>query len=142
MSKYGGARSRNPVPKAAEEVCKSGFAEGAEREAGEGNSELDAGDNAVKIGDKCFDDAGAHVAFCNELADSGQPHGDQGEFGGGEESVEDNEEEYADQTNDEHALGMLLCRIVAGGRGLFAYRRLNRYAVDRPRLRFFPVGPE
>jgi len=27
--------SRNPVPKAAEEVCKSGFAEGAEREAGE-----------------------------------------------------------------------------------------------------------
>jgi len=36
------------------------------------------------------------------------------------ESVEDNQEEYADQANDEHALGILLCRIVAGGRGLFA----------------------
>jgi len=106
-------RSRNPRAKAAEEVCKSGFAEGAEREAGEGNSKLDAGDNAVKIGDECFDDPGADVAFCNELADSGQPHGDQGEFGGGEESVEDNQEEYADQGERRHALGILLCRIVS-----------------------------
>ena len=108
------------MPQGAEEVCEGSFAEGAEREAGEGNSKLYAGDNAVKIGDECFDNFGADVAFGNKLTDPREPDCYQGEFRGGEKPVEDNEKEYADQANDEHALGMLLCRIVAGGRGLFA----------------------
>ena len=145
MSKYGGACSRNSVPQRAEEVCESGFAEGAEREAGEGNPKLHAGDNAVKIGDECFDDPGANVAFCDELADSGQPHSNEREFGCGEESVENNEEEYADQANDEHTVGMLLCCIVSGGRTwLTSYERMflhstnpNLHAEESPGLRFF-----
>jgi hypothetical protein len=116
VSEYGGTCSGNSRPKRTEEVGEGGFAERAESKAGEGNSKLDTRDDVMQIGDKSFDDLGADVAFCNELADSGESHGDKAEFGGGEETVEDHEEKYADQANDEHAVGRLLCCIVAGGR--------------------------
>src|SRR6202030_1478757 len=103
VSDHGGARSGNSVPQRAEKVCQSGFAEGAESEAGEGNSELHAGHDVVQVGDQGLDDLGADIALANKLADPGDAHGDEGELGGGEESVEDDEEQYADQANDEHA---------------------------------------
>jgi len=99
----------------------------------------------VQIGDESFDDSGADVAFGNKLTDPREPDGDQGEFRGGEKPVEDNEEDYADQTNDEPAVGILLCYIVAGGRtwltfyeGCFFTRRdLNLQVEESPALRFF-----
>ena len=68
----------------------------------------------MQISDESFDDFGADVAFCNQLADAGKADGDQGEFRGGEKSVKDDQEKYADQANDEHAVGRLLGCIVAG----------------------------
>jgi hypothetical protein len=70
----------------------------------------------VQISDQSFDDFGADVAFSNQLADSGEADGDEGEFRGGEKSVEDDQEKNADQANDEHAVGGLLGCIVAGAR--------------------------
>ena len=46
----------------------------------------------MQISDESFDDFGADIAFCNELADSGEADGDEGEFRGGEKSVKDDQE--------------------------------------------------
>jgi hypothetical protein len=54
---------------------------------------LYAGDYAAEIGEENFYDAGARVAGADLLADAGDAHGDEGDFGGGEEGVHADEGE-------------------------------------------------
>jgi hypothetical protein len=91
-----------------EKFGKSGFAERAECEAGERDSELDARHDAMKISDQAFDDFGSSVSLCDELTETGQAHGDQREFGSREKSVEQDEKKHANQANDKHSVRMLL----------------------------------
>ena len=91
-----------------EKFGKSGFAERAEGEAGERDSELHARHDAMKISDQTFDDFGSRISLCDELTDTGQAHGDQREFGSREKSVEQDENKHANQANDKHSVWMLL----------------------------------
>jgi hypothetical protein len=91
-----------------EKIGKSGFAERAESQAGERDSELYARHDAMKISDEAFDDFGSSISLCDELADTGQAHGDQREFRSREKSVEQDEDKHANQANDKHSVRMLL----------------------------------
>jgi hypothetical protein len=91
-----------------EKFGKSGFAERAECETGERDSELDARHDAMKIRDETFDDFGSGIPFCDKLTDAGQTHGNQREFGSREKSVEQDENKHANQANDKHSVWMLL----------------------------------
>src|SRR5438477_4277489 len=113
VSQDGGTSSLDTRPKRSKEICESGFAEGAKSEAGESDAKLDAGNDAMQVGDEARDDFCARIAFGNKLTNARQAHRDQGEFRSGKESVENNQNNHADEANDKHAAGMLLSCIVS-----------------------------
>lgn len=102
------------------EFGERGFAESAEGQAGEGDAELDSGDDAMEIAEKAFDDAGLGIAFGDELAHARHAHGDERELRGGEEAVENHEQHDSDQAEQKHGVAGSLVGIVAGGKRAWA----------------------
>ena len=88
-----------------EQSGQRGLADPAEREAGEGDSELAGGDVAVEVADAVVDVARAGRPLGEELLDARAPHGDERELGRDEEAVEQYEEEDGEQAaaNFEHS---------------------------------------
>jgi len=90
---------------ALDEAGEGGFAECTDAQAGEGDADLNTGDDAMEVSQKLLDNLGLAIAFGDELAHARLADGDKREFGGGEEAVEDYQEDYADETYQEHPAG-------------------------------------
>jgi hypothetical protein len=87
---------------ALEEIGESGLAEGADRQAGQRDADLDTGNDAVEIRKKLLDYFGLSAALGDQLANAREAHGYKRELDGGEETVERHQNEYADQPDQEH----------------------------------------
>src|SRR5882762_5694914 len=122
VGQNGGAGSLNSGPERAKEICQSGFTESAESETGEGDSQLDAGDYAVQVGDKVGYDFCADVTGGDQLANAREAHRDERKFRRGKKAVERNEKEHAKEANYEHTVRIPLCSIVSAEASQLAAR--------------------
>src|SRR5260370_39275418 len=88
--------------KALEEFRESGLPEGADGQAGQSNSNLDAGNDAMDIGKELLDDLGLRAALGDQLADARAAHRDQRQFDRGKETVHGHQYENSDDHDQEH----------------------------------------
>ena len=86
--------AREALDEGADDGGQSDFAEISERQTGDGDADLNAGNHAAEVADEMLDDFRARVALLDELANAREPDGDQRKFGGREKGV------HADQEND------------------------------------------
>ena len=89
---------------ALEEFCESGLAQGADGKAGQRDADLDAGNDAVKIGEELLDDLGLSASLGHQLANTRKAYGDQRELDGGEEAVQGHQHENSDDPDEEHSV--------------------------------------
>ena len=89
-----------PVP---EEAGDDGFADPAEGEAAEGDSELDGGEEVVEVLLEAADGACSEDVLSDELLDAGFADADQGKLGGDEEAVGEDEQGHRDGAKEEQA---------------------------------------
>src|SRR5260370_29193390 len=88
--------------KALEEFRESGLPEGADGQAGQRNSNLDAGNDAMDIGKELLDDLGLRAALGDQLADAREAHRDKREFDSGKETVQGHQYENSDDPDQKH----------------------------------------
>jgi hypothetical protein len=91
--------------KRAYQLGDHGFADPAEREADDGDTELHAVDDFVEMLVEPLDDAGAGAAGFDELLNAGIANADQGELCGGEERIrchQEKDQEHAEQHEGDH----------------------------------------
>jgi len=98
----------------AEEFGQGDFTYVAESQAGEGDAYLHAGNYPAKVGGELLDHAGAGVSAFRKLPDARLANGDERKFGGGEETVDGDQEEDGEQPKANHS-GLILARRGAGG---------------------------
>ena len=89
MSEDRRAAAGEPIEHRPQQFGQRGFAKRAEAQTGERDADLHAGDDAIELAEKFLNDSGAGVAELDELADARDAHGHEGEFRGGEETVDD-----------------------------------------------------
>ena len=87
------------------EAIDEGFAEAAEGDTGEGDAELGGGEVAVEVLDLIAGADGAGFAFGDGGFELGAAYFDDGELGGDEEGVEEDEEKYGDGAPSEFGAG-------------------------------------
>src|SRR5713101_6416182 len=99
------------------EFGEGGFAERAESQAGEGDTELHARDDAVEIAEERFHDFCLGVALDDQLADAREADSDKRKFNGGEKAVQHHEHEHCNQAKQKHAVRESPSGSVAAERG-------------------------
>src|SRR6266446_5851001 len=97
-----GARVSRGRQQGANHSRKSRFTEGTESEAGQRNAELHAGNDAMEVPEEDLNDAGANVAFADELTHAREAHSDQRELRRRKEAIERDERENANEAYGEH----------------------------------------
>ena len=88
------AAAGQPIEHRPQQFGQRGFAEGAEAQAGQRDSDLYAGDDAIELAEEFLNDFGAGVAEFDELAHARDAHGHEGKFRGGEETVDDRQRQH------------------------------------------------
>lgn len=88
-----------------DEAVDEGFAKAAEGDTGEGDAELGGGEVAVKVLDLIAGADGAGFAFGDSGLELGAADFDDGELGGDEESVQEDEEENGEGAPSEFGAG-------------------------------------
>src|SRR5690606_13107294 len=73
------------------------LADAAQKEGGDGNSNLGCGDVAIEIANRVLHGFGRARAFGGELVDAGFTNGDEREFGRDEKTVQKYQGEYYQQ---------------------------------------------
>lgn len=105
-----GFGARNPLQAAEEKLREGTLSDDAEGQAGDGDSDLNAGEDAVKIAQKFLDNRGASIALLDELLDAGNPNSNQSKLGSNEEGVEASEKEDAEKAEQKHGGWILAAR--------------------------------
>ena len=97
-----------------QEFGQGNFTDVAQGQAGQSDADLHAGNDAAEVSGEEFDDACAGITALRELADARLANGDEREFGGGEETVDGDQEKDGEQPKANHS-GLILARRGAGG---------------------------
>jgi hypothetical protein len=63
---------------------------------------LYSGNDGAEIGEQCFDNFRAGVACFDQLADAGEPDGDERKFGGSEKGVYADQEKHGEEVEGDH----------------------------------------
>lgn len=114
----------------ADDVRERDFADIAQEQADNCDADLNAGDDAIEIGEKRFDDFRASVSFFDELMDTRGANGDKRKLCGRKEGVDEDKQDDAGKMEGNHGAAALTCTskgasVVAGakdyrGNGLWA----------------------
>lgn len=117
VSEHGGPGTRDFSDKRADNVGKSDFTDVAEEKADNSDAYLNAGHDAVEIGEKSFDDPRAGVTLFDKLVNAGGPDGDERKFGGGEKGVDEDEKKDTKEMERDHGAERLGIRVAAAVKG-------------------------